>query len=54
MNWACFKALEANDRTFARELFSEIGNNGYVDVWGSKEGFAQAKVFANIKEGSVR
>lgn len=49
VNWACFKALQSNDRSFARELFAELKDNADLYVWGSKETFDAAKSFAELK-----
>ena len=48
-NWACYKALLANDRVFARELFTQLKDNADLKIWDKKELFDAAKQFASIQ-----
>lgn len=48
-NWACYKALLANDRSFARELFAQLKDNADLRIWDTKKFFDDAKQFASIQ-----
>ena len=48
-NWACYKALLANDRLFARELFGQLKDNADLKIWDTKEFYNAAKQFASIQ-----
>jgi tetratricopeptide (TPR) repeat protein len=48
-NWACYKAVLANDRLFARELFTQLKDNADLKIWDKKEFFDAAKQFASIQ-----
>ena len=48
-NWACYKALLANDRPFARELFAQLKDNVDLIIWDTKQSFDGAKQFASIQ-----
>lgn len=48
-NWACYKALLANDRLFARELFAQLKDNADLRIWDTKKFFDDAKQFASIQ-----
>ena len=48
-NWACYKALLANDRPFAKELFTQLKDNADLRIWETKEFFNSAKQFASIQ-----
>jgi len=48
-NWACYKALLANDRLFARELFTQLKDNADLKIWDKKELFDAAKQFASVQ-----
>jgi tetratricopeptide (TPR) repeat protein len=46
LNWACLMAMRFNDRPFAKKLFSQISDDWYESVWGSKDSFDAAKSLA--------
>jgi tetratricopeptide (TPR) repeat protein len=48
VNWACFKALLSQDRSFARELLSQLDQPD-LQVWGTKQAFDGAKIFVEAK-----
>ena len=48
-NWACYKAVLANDRLFARELFGQLKDNADLNIWDTKQIFDAAKQFASIQ-----
>ena len=48
-NWACYKAVLANDRSFARELFGQLKGDADLRIWDKKELFDAAKQFVSIQ-----
>lgn len=49
MNWAAYKAILANDRTFAREIFAALKDDADLQIWGTQQAFDGAKMFAEAK-----
>ena len=46
MNWAAYKAILANDRSFAREIFADLKGDADLQIWGTQEAFDGAKMFS--------
>ena len=49
MNWAAYKAILANDRSFAREIFADLKNEADLQIWGTQQAFDGAKLFSEAK-----
>ncbi|HEU4510758.1 MAG TPA: tetratricopeptide repeat protein [Pyrinomonadaceae bacterium] len=49
MNWAAYKAILANDRTFAREIFADLKGDADLQIWGTQQAFDGAKMFSEVK-----
>ena len=49
MNWAAYKAILANDRSFAREIFADLKGDAELQIWGTQEAFDGAKMFSEAK-----
>ena len=49
MNWAAYKAILANDRSFAREIFADLKGDADLQIWGTQEAFDGAKMFSEAK-----
>ena len=48
-NWAAYKAILANDRSFAREIFADLKDDADLQIWDTYEAFDGAKMFAEAK-----
>lgn len=46
MNWVAYKAILANDRSFAREIFADLKGDADLQIWGTQEAFDGAKMFS--------
>lgn len=49
MNWVAYKAILANDRSFAREIFAELKGDADLQIWGTQEAFDGAKMFSEAE-----
>jgi hypothetical protein len=49
MNWAAYKAILVNDRSFAREIFAELKGDADLQIWGTQQAFDGAKMFSEVK-----
>ena len=49
MNWMAYKAVLANDRSFAREIFADLKNDADLQIWGTQQAFDGAKMFSEAK-----
>lgn len=49
MNWAAYKAIVMNDRSFAREIFAELNGDADLQIWGTQQAFDGAKMFSEAK-----
>lgn len=49
MNWAAYKAILMNDRSFAREIFAELKGDADLQIWGTQQAFDGARMFSEAK-----
>ena len=49
MNWAAYKAIMANDTSFAREIFAELKGEADLQIWGTQQAFDGAKMFSEAE-----